>query len=132
MEKIESKKEDVRRNICGGKLASPSDVNEDAFMVAIGKRQPLITRNPRVFESTPYEKDFVRKHKKLKVPRGSAYIYQPNERLKGRLIIYYENKLKDPTFKTTESVRCFNSEVLGILAERRDRKLSIKKYYFNY
>ena len=128
----ESSKE--RRNICGGKLYPPIDVNDDRMMVELGLRLPTIQRNISVFKKEQWEKDQLKRERKKKYPlaSGSAHIPEKEERVQGKLIIYYRNTNKLPNFKTTESVRCFKSEIEGILRDRRDLKLSISKTYFNY
>ena len=54
-EKIESKSE-VRRNICGGKLREPIDVNDDLRMVEEELRLPLVRINRDVFKKDSWEK----------------------------------------------------------------------------
>ena len=128
----ESNKE--RRNICGGKLYPPVDVNDDRMMIEQGIRLPLIQRNPSVFKKEKWEKDQLKRERNRNYPlaSGSAHIPEKEERIQGKLIIYYRNTNKLPNFKTTESIRCFESEIESIIRDKRDLKLSINKTYFNY
>ncbi len=131
-EKIESKSE-VRRNICGGKLREPIDVNDDLRMVEEGLRLPLVRINRDVFKKDSWEKKEVKKWKHLKVSEGVGHIIEPYETIKGRLTLYYENINRLPNFRTTETVKCFRSEIDEILRIKKEKdKLKVSKYYFKY
>ena len=130
--KIESKSE-VRRNICGGKLREPIDVNDDLRMVEEGLRLPLVRINRDVFKKDSWEKKEIKKNKHLKISKGLGHIIKPYALIPGTLTIYYENRQKDSTFKTTESIKCFKNEILSIIQNKWDNyRLKVKKYYFKY
>ena len=84
-------------------------------------------------EKKEVEKKEVKKWKHLKVSQGVGHIIEPYETIKGRLTLYYENINRLPNFKTTETIKCFRSEIDEILRIKREKdKLKVNKYYFKY
>jgi len=120
----------MKKNICGGELASPVDPKNDKEMVEAGIRKPLLFINRWIFKKSISEKVELKRKKNKISPKGAHFEKNlfPNQKLK--LVVYMKySPVKN--FKSTHSFECYENEIPTILRLLKDEGYIINKVFFN-
>ena len=116
----------LKKNICDGPLAHPVDPSDDIQMVSCKIRQPRFLIDRREFIHSAFEKKELALRRNKYSPKLDHY--KPDTSYPGKLVMYFENSLKDNFFHTTESTICQEREILSIVAEYVSaKKTPVKK-----